>query len=249
MALALSWHYGFLGIGFIAIIIGVVSFILYKQPPQSVSLNISEPVIPSSPRPSLREVFKGRDFWLVSSAGMFIVSVEFCAITYFVLYLKEVLLFTVVTAGFFLAMLEASGAFGKPLAGLASDRLFHGRRKKVYILMCCIACAMCLIFAFLRQDSPSWIIIPLCLILGFVSIGWGGLHLTLIGEFAGKELAGTATATSSLFLMAGVIAGPPIFGYILDTTGSYQTAWLFLTIMAAVATALLLFSREDKRRI
>ena len=249
VSLALSWHYGFLGIGFIAVIIGIVSFILYKQPPQSISLNTSEPVISSRPRPSLREVFKGRDIWLVIIAGMCLIVVEFSAIAYFVLYLKEVLLFSVVSAGFFLATLEASGALGKPLSGLASDRLFHGRRKKFYILMCGIAGAMCLIFAFLRHGSPLWIIVLFCLILGFVSIGWGGLHLTLVGEFAGKELAGTVTAISTVFIMIGTMAGPPTFGYIVDTTDSYQTSWLFLAIMAILAVVLLLFVREEKRRI
>ena len=58
VALALSWHYGFLSIGFIAVVIGIVSFMLYKQPPQSASPNTSEPAIPSGPRPSVREIFK-----------------------------------------------------------------------------------------------------------------------------------------------------------------------------------------------
>ncbi|MBA7710467.1 putative glucarate transporter [subsurface metagenome] len=249
IALALSWHYGFLSIGFIAVVIGIVSFILYKEPPQSGSLNTSEPAIPSGPRPSVREVFRSRDIWLLIGAGMCMMALEFSAIAYFVLYLKEALFFTVVTAGFFLAILEAGGVFGKPITGLMSDRLFHGGRKKVYILMCCITFAICMIFAFLGQGSPSWMIIPLCLILGFVGIGWGGLHLTLVGEFAGKELAGIVTGMCTVFLMIANMAGPPAFGHIVDTTGSYRIAWQFLAILGLLAAILLLFVREEKRRI
>lgn len=74
----------------------------------------------------IREVFKGRDIWLVISAGMCLMVVEFSAVAYLVLYLKEALFFAGVTAGFFLAILEAGGAFGKPITGLISDRIFAG---------------------------------------------------------------------------------------------------------------------------
>jgi ACS family hexuronate transporter-like MFS transporter len=249
VALALSWHYGFAGIGLLAVVIGIISFILYKHPPQSASPDATEVVTTSGPKPSPLEIFRNRDIWLVTGAGFCLVVVEFSVIAYFVLYVEETLLLTIVNAGFFLAILESGGAFGKPISGLISDRLFHGNRKRVYILMCSLTFATCLIFTFLQQGAPSWIMIPLCFILGFVGIGWGGLHLTLVGEFAGKELAGTVTGASSVFLMVGNIIGPPTFGYIVDTTGSYRIAWMFLTIMAILAVVFLLFVREANRRI
>ncbi len=249
VALALSWHYGFLGISFIAVVIGIVALILYKQPSQSVDLNASEPVTPSGTRQSALEVFKSRDIWLVISAGMCLMAIEFSAIAHFVLYLKETLLFTAVTAGFFLALMEGGGFFGKPINGLISDRLFHGGRKRALILICCLMFVICMIFAFLGQGSPSGLIIPLCLILGFIAIGWGGLQLTLISEFADKEQAGLVIGVSTTFLMMGNIAGPPAFGYIVDITGSYQIAWQSLAILAILSAALLLFVREEKRRI
>ena len=249
VALALGWHYGFLGIGVIAVVIGFVSFALYKQPPQSIVSDTSEPVISSGARPSVWEVFKSRDIWLLMSAGVSLVIVEFSAIAYFVLYLEEDLLFSVVTAGFFLAVLEGGGVFGKPITGLVSDRLFSGNRKPVLLLMFGLTFVMCVAFAFLGQDSPSWVILLLSLVLGFVAIGWGGLQLTLIGEFAGKELAGTVTGASGALIMIGVMVGPPVFGYIVDTTGSYQIAWYFLAGMAILATVLLSFVREGRKRI
>ncbi len=249
IAINFHWHWGFMGIGIIAVVIGIVSFILYKPPPQSANLNTSNPVTPPGTRPSVRTIIKSRDIWLLIGAGMCLMVVEFAAIAYFVLYLKEVLLFAVVAAGFVLAIVEAGGAFSKPISGLMSDRLFHGGRKSSLILMYCLALAACIMFAFLPQGSALWLIILISLIFGFVAIGWGGLYLTLVGELAGRELAGTVTGMTSAILMISNIAGPPIFGYIVDTTGSYRVAWLFLAILAAVAAALLLFVREEKRRI
>ena len=73
--------------------------------------------------------------------------------------------------------------------------------------------------------------------------------MTLMGEFAGRELAGTVIGVSTVFVMIANIAGVPVFGYILDTTGSFRIAWQFLAVMAILAAVLLLFVREEKRRI
>lgn len=249
LALAMGWRYGFVTIGVVGIMIGIVSFIFYREPPQTISLSTSEPTIPSGSRPSLREILRGREIWLVIFAGFCMFFVEFSAMTHFVLYSKEVLLLPVVTAGLFLALLEGGGAFGKPISGLISDRLWHGSRKKPYILMCGIACVTCMLFAFLGQNSSLVVIVPLCLIFGFTGIGWAGLYLTLIGELSGKGLAGTATGIASAIALIGNIAGPPVFGHLVDLTGSYQMSWQLLAFAAATAGISLILVREEKRLI
>ncbi|MEE9399867.1 MAG: MFS transporter, partial [Dehalococcoidales bacterium] len=249
LALALSWHYGFLAIGFISIVVGIVSFILYREPPHSVELNTSPTVNSASSGASVWEVFRGREIWLVSLAGASMVFVEFSVLAHFVLYLGEVMLIGVVAAGLFLATSEAAGAFGKPVSGFISDYFFRGDRKKVYILMCGLTFAMCLLLSFLERGSPFWIIGPICFVLGLAAIGWGGLHLTLVGEIAGKELAGIVTGVSTVILVSGHVIGPPTFGYIVDVTGSYEVAWRLLAILAAVAMVLLFFVREERKRI
>ncbi len=249
VALTFGWHYGFLGIGIIAIAIGIVSFVLYKQPPPDTSPDLVEAVASSKTKPSVREVYKSRDIWLVMASAVCLTIVEFSTIAYFVLYLKEVLLYAVVTAGFVLAILETGGVFGKPIVGVISDRLFHGNRKNVYILLCALAFVASLAFAFVGRGSSLWLIIPIALALGFAAMGWGGLNLTLIGEFAGRERAGTAAGVGVVFIMIGNIIGPPTFGRIIDTTGSYQIAWLFLAVMGLLATILLIFVREDRKRL
>ena len=249
VALAFSWRYGLLGIGLIAVVVGIVSFILYREPPRITNLNISEPMTTSDSRPSIREILKNRDIWLMFGISMCLAVVQFSVIGYFVLYLEESLLFPVVTAGFFLAVLQGGGVFGKPVSGLISDRLFRGSRKKVYIIMTLVTFTMNLAFAFLSQNSPTWLIIFLSVLAGFGAVGWGGLHITLTGEFAGRELAGIATGMNTAFTMVAVMVGPPFFGYIVDTTGSYQIAWQFLAMMVLLATVFLLFVREEKKKI
>ncbi|MBI4303747.1 MAG: MFS transporter [Chloroflexi bacterium] len=249
VALALSWQHAFFIIGIAAIVVGIVSFVLYKPPPEGALAGTANPSTIPAARASVREVFQSRDIWLLVGTGVFFVVVEFAAHTYFVLYLQDVLLFTVVRAGFFLALLNAGGAFGKPLTGLMSDRLFHGSRKRVFMLIIFVTILMSLAFALLPQGSPSWLIVVLSLVMGYTGLGWGGLHLTLIGEFAGKELAGTVTGLVVVIVMLGNMAGPPLFGYIVDKTDSYRVAWQFLAIMSAVALCFLFFVREGKKKI
>jgi sugar phosphate permease len=249
VAIVLSWHYGFLGIGALSVIIGMVSLVLYKEPPKDISFNISESAESLSLRTSVREIFGNREIWFVSLTGLCMAVVEFSVLAYFVLYLQEMLLFAVVTAGLFLALLQAGGALGKPVAGFVSDRLFSGRRKLVYILLCAITGVICLVWASLGQGSPLWITGVLAAVLGLSGISWGGIHLTLVGEIAGKELAGEVTGASMVFVLLGSIFGPPFFGYIFDVTGTYQMAWQFLATLTIAAVVFLLFVREERRRI
>jgi len=249
VALALSWHYGFLGIGFIAVIIGIVSFILYKEPPPGITDTIFEPAKPSGSEPVFREILKGRDIWCISLTGLCFCAIEFAVLAHFVLYLQEVLLFAVVNAGLLLALLEAGGAFGKPVSGFISDRLFSGKRKPVYILLCVLTVIICFIWSLLGQGSPTWLLGILAVIIGLSAITWGGVHLTLVGEIAGKELAGKAIGASSTLLLVGSMMGPPVFGHIVDVTGIYTMAWQFLVVLGIIGLVSLIFVREGKRRI
>ncbi|MBA7702499.1 hypothetical protein ES703_111268 [subsurface metagenome] len=68
-----------------------------------------------------------------------------------------------------------------------------------------------------------------------MAIGWGGIYVTIAGELGGRESAGAATGAASAIIFIGVILGPPIFGFIVDSTGSYQMAWLAMALAAAVS--------------
>ena len=248
LALAMSWHYGFLATGVVSVVIAVASFLVYREPPDAGAKTIQS-TQPSRPKTSTREILRNREFWFISLTGTCIAVVEFSVLAYFVLYLQETLLYAVVTAGLFLALLQAGGAFGKPIAGFTSDRIFAGRRKPVYILLCVVTGVICLVWAYLEEGSPLWLTGLLAVILGLSGISWGGIHHTLVAEIAGKDKVGEVTGASAVFLLGGSIFGPPLFGYIFDVTGSYQVAWLFMAALAVAAVVFLLFVREERRKI
>jgi len=252
MALALGWHFAFLILGILAIVIGVISFILYKEPPVPVepgpennAILTEDIVLPVNK--SVLTILKSRDMWLIAMAGLTLLIVEFGIIAHLVLYLTEVIRLPVVTAGIILAVTEAGGILGKPGGGFLSDRVFKSRRS-VYMLWGGISGIMCLLIA-IWGTALSWVLYPILFILGITSIGWGGIHLTLVGELAGKELVGTATGTVMLITAAGGVIGPTLFGYIVDVTGSYQPAWLFCAIMSAICVLALYFVRDERKQM
>ena len=247
VAIALGWRYGFLFLGIIAIAIGVTAFILYKEPPVPASTSSTGSAAPAMAMP-LSELLKSREIWLVAISSLCLAWVEMAIIAHLVLYLTEVLLFSVVAAGGLLAMAEAAGAAARPGSGLLSDRVFSGNRKQVFILMAGIASVSCLLVG-LFGSYLSWAIYPVLILLGVGGIGFGGIALTLASEFGGRYGAGKAVGLVATIGMGGSIFGPFVFGHIVDISGSYKLAWLSLAFIAALCLLLLLFVREERRRI
>ncbi|MFC2018667.1 MFS transporter [Chloroflexota bacterium] len=252
VAIALGWRYGFLFIGACVIVISLYCGLVYRDPHHEdlpVQRDIPEDSSPKISTTRLAiELFKSRDIWVLSLGGFFVCMVEFAALTNLVVYFNEELLIGVVAAGGLLAITEAAGAFGKPLSGLVSDRLLGGRRKTVFLLMAGTAGIVCLVFG-ISGNNLGWLLYPILLIFGMAAIGWGGLYVAMASELAGREVAGKALGIAGAILVLGSMAGPPFFGYIVDSTGSFQTAWLVMALCGAISVTFLSLVREYKKRL
>lgn len=251
VALAWGWRYGFLILGIVAIVTGIVSYILYKDPPKTQESNVigcaSKIEAPNSTtQKSALELLKSLQIWLASLIGFTMGIVEFAIIGHLVLYLTENLSLSVVTAGALLAVLQAGGAVGKPGGGFISDRLLGGKRKGVLILWAGIACITCLLIV-LQGEHLSLALYPVLFLMGLGAAGWGGVYLTLVSELVDTEMTGRAIGFTCTFNMAGFVVGPIAFGRIVDTTGSYPIAWLFCAIFAAISVIVSLFLKEKRK--
>ena len=126
-----------------------------------------------------------------------------------------------------------------------SDRLLHRQRVPALLGMGVLAGLSCVAFALL-QPGHVWLLWGALFLLGFGAVGWGGLMGTLAGETGGHSAAGAAAGVSAAFFNVGIFFGPPLFGFIVDRTGSYPAAWWAMAGSAAVALVLLLFVREGR---
>jgi sugar phosphate permease len=247
VAVAMGWRFGFLLLGVIAVGIGIISLLLYKNPPDSAR-SIRKDNKSHAAIVPLKEIVKNKEIWKVAMGVFFLNWIEMAMIGHFLIYLNKSLLFPVVAAGGLLAMAETAGAIARPVSGLVSDRIFGGRRKPVFIFFAVTASAMCLLLG-LFGSRLLWAIYPVIFVLGIGAVGFGGIALTLLSELGGRGGAAKAAALGNSIGMGGSILGPPLFGYIVDTTSSYPMAWLSLAIVGAICVFILFSIKESERRI
>ena len=243
LAEALGWRFGFIGVGAFSMIVAGVVYIFYKESP-AVQLG------PSARRKTsladMKEVIFNRNILLVSASCIGFMAVDYSLTTYLVIYLKESVGVAVALAGVFLALTNIGGLMGKLFFGVMSDRFFGGSRKRPLLLAGSVMLIISIAVQAVSPVSPWWLIALIFGIFGFSAIGWGGMNLILVSESTRKENAGLAMGFSLMILLIGNIAGPPIFGYIVDMTGSYSPAWWFLTACSIGAVALMSLVKEKK---
>ena len=252
IAIAYGWRWGFMILGVVAIVSGLVPAIFYKDPSfggEQAQAAAGGGGAPAVKKESWLNVFKGREVWLIVIGGSTLYIVEFGVLTFFVLYLKSHLLVPVVAAGFLLGSIDFGGFFGKPIAGLISDRMFKGRRKPAFMTLSAISTVLACVFAFLNPGTPQWLIAVLCAIFGFAAVGWGGIYFTMVGECAGKDNVGVVSGACSLGLVLSNVLGVPVFGYLADRTGTWMWSWAYLVALGVIGFIALAFIREEMRRI
>jgi sugar phosphate permease len=148
--------------------------------------------------------------------------------------------------GSFLAVIHFSGAGGRIVWGIVSDRLFGGRRRGVLLLVCSMAVVMSVLTAGLTSDLPYWLIYLLLGIFGFAVVGWTGMWVALISELAGRNQSGTALGFSMTFMQVGKVSGPPLIGLCHDLTHSYRPGWLILAVVLAIGTYIFYLVKENR---
>ncbi len=245
LALAYGWRAAFIPVGLIPIAASIAAYTLYREPAGSEQkVNAGG----GASWESIRGVFFDRNIVLVALACMGLCVCEFAFIGYLVIYLKEVVGVSVAVAGGYLALANMGGAVGKPFFGALSDRVFAGSRRKPLIIVGVLILVLTVAMQVVSASTPGWLLFGVIVLFGFTAIGWGGMNLVLASEFAGRENAGLAVGYAATISLIGNLAGPPLFGWLADASGSYTLSWWLLTASAIVAVILLLLVQESKRK-
>jgi ACS family hexuronate transporter-like MFS transporter len=62
-------------------------------------------------------------------------------------------------------------------------------------------------------------------VAGVSSVGWNGINMTFVAELAGRQASATAAGMNLTASYLGIMILPPIFGFLVDLTGSYTSAF------------------------
>ena len=111
---------------------------------------------------------------------------------------------------------------GRLSSGWLSDRYDS---RLVFAAGFALMTAGLLFFGYVTSER-MWILVPFIITL---SLGWGfsvTTRMSLQREYFGRSSFGTILGLMSGIMMLGNVAGAPLAGWVFDTWGSYQGAWL-----------------------
>jgi ACS family hexuronate transporter-like MFS transporter len=244
IALSFNWHYALFVAALFVLMGGIGMMIFYREfDPQN-----HHPTHLREWRYQIKQVVSDRNVLILALEGFFRVGVQNAFLSYVILYLVKVLQLSVITASSLFALTHASGALGRITWGLVSDRIFGGKRKRVYVFIALIAGVFLFVFSRLTPATPLGVIILVVALLGFTAVGHQGVGLSLISEVAGKELTGTASGFTQSIYFLGVVFMAPLFGLMVDTFGTYSYAWMSLALFSFIASSLVSFVREEFKK-
>lgn len=145
---------------------------------------------------------------------------------------------SIAEAGGLLALAQAGGAGARMLLGHVSDRLGTDR-DLVLMATAAGAAVLACVLAVLPQHVWLVALAPLWLLLGATMVGWNALMLTWTGERVSVRNAGAAMGLTTSAILLGAAISAPIFGFIVQASGTYRTAWFGLGAILAAAALLL----------
>lgn len=156
--------------------------------------------------------------------------------------------FTSAQAGFAFATTGISGLIAKFVWGVALQgvRRFDARHFSALAAVCAGTSTLLLVVATASQSMP--VAFLACLLWGF---GFGSV--TPLSEFMwagyfGRRHLGAVRSAGTPFSVGATAAGPLLVAVWFDVAGSYDGAFVAMTVAYAVAAAIILISREPPPR-
>jgi MFS family permease len=110
------------------------------------------------------------------------------------------------------------------------------RGRKPLLLVLTGACLVAALALFAAPRSTSVIeMAGIAILAGLTLIGYQGLWITMVAEFAGPERVGAATGFVVTFVGTAIALSPPFYGLVSDIAGTYRAIWAALSIVLALA--------------
>jgi MFS family permease len=185
------------------------------------------------------EAAKTFAFWILMLSGAAIGLGFYAFNAHIVSYATDVGL-TAERAALIFTVSSVGGVLGSLLAGAITVKL--GNRWSLLLLTGLTGVAILL---FIPAASVRSFYL-LGVLVGFAFSGAVPVRMAIIPPLFGTRAVGTLLGLASLSFSVGAIVGPYLAGYIFDSTGSYDLAFLIFGVFLAAGTFLLFFLRSPK---
>jgi MFS transporter, ACS family, hexuronate transporter len=246
-----GWRTAVIGAAMLLILTGVLSFFQYRD--SSTAPQGSNDQRLSVFYKSMWSMIRNRPLLLVSLSALGLNGAQMCLNTYLVLFAYEKMGISLFLSGLLLVISEACGSFGRVAWGVISDRVFNGERVVIVLIIVIISALSSSTLALLPAHTPFGLLVPIIAVFGFAVSGFNGIWMNLASELVPPEQAGISSGLSITIGSLGVIAAPPVFGFMVDLNGSYTSGWFFITgllcIVFAILLVLLNVNKKRKARV
>jgi MFS family permease len=192
----------------------------------------------------IKMVFSNRALRQLAVISFFYSGMQLCLMTYLVTYLTEDFGMTLITAGLVLSIALTAGIPGRIVWGAVADRFIRPRLMLGLLGVTMSGAAVTTAFF-----SPSWPyagVMIVAALFGATAVGWNGVYLAEVARLAPIGKAGEATGGTLFFTFSGVVVGPPIFGLIVNASGSYPVGYVSFAFVTFICGLALLVERKRR---
>jgi MFS family permease len=185
---------------------------------------------------SARQAMSTLAFWTISlghSSALFVVS---AVMVHLFSHLTVSLGYSNSEAALFLGLMTAFQIVGQLAGGALGDII----SKRLIVIVCMGMHATALLMVAHLGSTPA--------VLGFAvlhGLAWGTrgpLMQAIRADYFGRSSFGSIMGFSSMILMIGQMAGPVIAGVLYDRTGSYESGFTIIAIIAALGSIFFMLS-------
>ena len=190
----------------------------------------------------LKELLSSRMLLGVYAGQYFITTIVYFFLTWFPIYLIKALHMPIMKAGFVASLPALCGFLGGILGGAFSDYLLRRGYSTTVARKIPIVVGLLLSTSIVACNWASTeTVVIVIMALAFFGKGLGSLGWAVVADTSPKEAAGLAGALFNTFANLAGITTPIVIGYIVQRTGSFDGALLYVAINAALAVVSFVF--------
>jgi ACS family glucarate transporter-like MFS transporter len=198
----------------------------------------------------IKELLSNRMLLGVYIGQYAITTLTYFFLTWFPVYLVQERHMTILKAGFVASLPAIAGFLGGIVGGWISDRLAKAGHslsvsRKVPIVLGMLMSMSMIACNYVQADA----VVVACMSLAFFGKGVGALGWAVVADTSPKEAGGLSGGLFNTFGNTAGITTPIAIGYIVQATGSFAGALVFVGANAALAIFCYVFIVGDIKRV
>lgn len=250
-----GWHYVFVVMGGLGVIMTGVWLKTVYSPKQHPRINEAElrhiadggglidmdqvGVKNDAPKPSwtsFKQLLTNRMMLGVFIGQYCINTLSYFFLTWFPVYLVQERGMSILKAGFIASIPAVCGFLGGVLGGIISDALIRNGRSLTFARKAPLVLGMLMSTTMVACNyvDTEWMIVAI-MALAYFGKGFGAIGWAVVADTAPKSIAGLCGGVFNAFGNTAGITTPIIIGVILQATGSFDIALMFVAANAVVA--------------